>query len=217
MNWVQILFEAVHILLRSHLLVKDINPSVLPQLVLGNQSRRRQTLNLIQQNSGLKLNLWHILPEVRIINRESHSLAMLSYRGNYYTVPRAHYPSIAWHKATRVLWCYDYRRRKWTWRYEFKSPTTLFVFHVVFLSSSYGWIVGQTVLFFLAQTAGAVEYTDCRTRPHNECPGYDTKQSHGEVPVILELWGMRSTPLSPLLPGPLWPGVVALDRALSMG
>ena len=30
--------------------------------------------------------------------------------------------------------------------------------------------------------------------PPNECPGYDTKQSNAEVPVILELWGMRSTP-----------------------
>ena len=50
-----------------------------------------------------------------------------------------------------------------------------------------------------------------------ECPGYDTKQSDGEVPVMLEFWGMRSTPLLPLLPGPLWPGVVAPDRALSIG
>ena len=38
----------------------------------------------------------------------------------------------------------------------------------------------------------------------NECPGYDTKQSDGEVPVRLELWGMQSTPSLPLLPGPLW-------------
>ena len=31
-----------------------------------------------------------------------------------------------------------------------------------------------------------------------------------------EFWGMWSTPLLPSLPGPLWPGVVAPDRALSM-
>ena len=48
--------------------------------------------------------------------------------------------------------------------------------------------------------------------PRNECPGYDTKQSDGEVLAMLELWGMRSTPLLPLLPGPLWPGVVAPDK-----
>ena len=53
--------------------------------------------------------------------------------------------------------------------------------------------------------------------PPNECPGYDTKQSDGEVPTLLELWGMRSTPSLPSLPGPLWPGVVAPDRALSIG
>ena len=46
-----------------------------------------------------------------------------------------------------------------------------------------------------AQSAGTVEY--------NECPGYDTRQSDGEVPVMLELWGMRSTPLLPSLPGSL--------------
>ena len=28
---------------------------------------------------------------------------------------------------------------------------------------------------------------------------------------------MRSTPLLPSLPGPLWPGVVTPDRILSMG
>ena len=41
---------------------------------------------------------------------------------------------------------------------------------------------------------------------------YDTKQFDGEVPVRLELWGMQNTPLLPSLPGPLWPGVVALDK-----
>ena len=43
------------------------------------------------------------------------------------------------------------------------------------------------------------------------CPGYDTKLSDGEAPVIQELWGMWSTLLLPSLPGPLWPGVVASD------
>ena len=45
----------------------------------------------------------------------------------------------------------------------------------------------------------------CRgVRPSsNKCPGYDTKQSDGEVPAVLELWGMWSTPLLASLPGPL--------------
>ena len=73
-----------------------------------------------------------------------------------------------------------------------------------------------------AQSAGAVEYTDCTSAegwdpPPHECPAYDTKQSDGEVPAVLELWGMQSTPSLPLLPGPLWSRVVAPDRALSMG
>ena len=60
----------------------------------------------------------------------------------------------------------------------------------------------------------------CRgVRPpaRNECPGYETKKSNREVPVILELWRMWSTPSLPSLPGPLWPVVVAPDRALPMG
>ena len=34
---------------------------------------------------------------------------------------------------------------------------------------------------------------------------------------MLELMGMRSTPPLLSLSGPLWPGVVAPDRVLSMG
>ncbi len=49
-----------------------------------------------------------------------------------------------------------------------------------------------------------------KTPSPSECPGYNTKQSDGKVPVMLELWGMRSTPSL------LWPGMVAPDRALSM-
>ena len=53
--------------------------------------------------------------------------------------------------------------------------------------------------------------------PTNEHPGYDTKQSDGDVPVMLELWGIWNTPSLPSLPGPLWLGVVVPDRVLSMG
>ena len=74
---------------------------------------------------------------------------------------------------------------------------------------------------FFTQSAGAVENTNCtsaavKTSSPNECPRYDTKQSDDEVPVMLGLWEMRSTPSLPLLSGPLWPGMVAPDRALSM-
>ena len=63
----------------------------------------------------------------------------------------------------------------------------------------------------------AVEYTDWIQDPPNEGTVYGTKQSDGEVIAMVELWGMRSTPLLLSLPGPLSPGVVAPDRALSMG
>ena len=73
----------------------------------------------------------------------------------------------------------------------------------------------------IAQSAGAVEYTDCASAegydPTNECPADETKQYNGEGPVMLGPWGMWCTPSLPLRPGPLWLGVVAHDRALSMG
>ena len=85
-----------------------------------------------------------------------------------------------------------------------------------------------TTSTLIAQLAGAVEYTG-RIRgsylsqdstsaegkpptPPNECPVYDIKHSDGEVPVMLELWGTRSIPSLPMLPGPLWPGMVAPDK-----
>ena len=74
---------------------------------------------------------------------------------------------------------------------------------------------------YFAQLAVAVEYTDCTSAEDedtlNECPGFDTKQSNGDLPMTLGLWGMRSISSLSLLPGPLRPGMLAPDRALSMG
>ena len=72
----------------------------------------------------------------------------------------------------------------------------------------------------LVHLVGALEYTvyisaEGQDSP-TDCPRYDTKQSDGEAPVMLELWGMRSTPLLPWLFGPLLPGVVAPYRVLFM-
>ena len=62
----------------------------------------------------------------------------------------------------------------------------------------------------------AVEYTDCFSaegvRPPQWVSWHDSKQSDGEVPMMLKLWGLRSTPSLSSLPGPLWPGMVAPDK-----
>ena len=58
----------------------------------------------------------------------------------------------------------------------------------------------------------AVEYIDCISA---KGPDYDIKQSDCEDPA-LEIWGMWSTPSLPFLPGPLWLGMVAPERVLSM-
>ena len=52
---------------------------------------------------------------------------------------------------------------------------------------------------------------------HNECTVYDTKQSDDDVPVMLEIREMWSTPLLSSLPAPLCLGVVAPEMALNMG
>ena len=71
-----------------------------------------------------------------------------------------------------------------------------------------------------AQSAWATEYADSISEEEydslKECPGYEMKQSDGEAPVILRLWGMQSTPLLPSFPAPLRFAVVAPDRVLSM-
>ena len=101
--------------------------------------------------------------------------------------------------------------------------------HTLYLHIYIFCVVSWEVFFLpmVPSNSGPVSW-DCRThqlhlcrrvRPPltNEFPGYDTKQSDGEVPIMLELSGMQSTPSLPSLPGSLWPGVVAPDRILSMG
>ena len=71
------------------------------------------------------------------------------------------------------------------------------------------------------KSVGAEEYTDCTSAEEedlpNECTGYYTKHSDGEVPVMMEFGGMRSTPSLPSLPDLLWVGIVELDSFLSIG
>ena len=84
------------------------------------------------------------------------------------------------------------------------------------------FILDSTVIHSTTRKTRAYTYTNlgCRihrlflckgVRPPQTIPGYNTKQSDNDVPVMLELWGMPSRPSS------LWPGVVAPDRALSIG
>ena len=68
--------------------------------------------------------------------------------------------------------------------------------------------------------AGAEEYTErfsLERYPSLRVSWYDTQQSDGEVPVMQELWGMRSTSSLSSLPGLLCSGVVASDMTLPMG
>ena len=62
-----------------------------------------------------------------------------------------------------------------------------------------GWLAG-------------VEYTTCFFAGSN-----DTIQSDDNVPVMLKIWRIRSTPSLLSLLGRIWPGLVALDGVLTMG
>ena len=74
---------------------------------------------------------------------------------------------------------------------------------------------------YVDQSAGAAAYTDCFSTegydPHNKCPRYDTKQSDGEVSVMLQLWGEQCASSLLFLPGPLWSGEVAPDKSSIYG
>ena len=76
------------------------------------------------------------------------------------------------------------------------------------------------LLLLSAQSAWAVEYTDCTPAGGKILPkkylGYEIKPSNGEAPAV-EIWGIHSAPSLPLLQAPFWPAVVGPDRVLSMG
>ena len=77
-------------------------------------------------------------------------------------------------------------------------------------------ILEELSLIEIAQSVVAVKYIDCfsaKKIPSNEYPGYDTKQSDIEVPVMVELWEMYSTLSLTSLPGQLRSGVVAPDKS----
>ena len=121
----------------------------------------------------------------------------------------------------------------WGWP-EFKSWTRLFAFFITLIllgkyessysPSRYGKIFGLTGIFNFVVSPVGWGCWICQLHLcwrvsllSKECPVYDTKQSDGEVQVMLGLWVMWSTPSLPLLPDPLWSGVLAPDRVLSMG
>ena len=69
-----------------------------------------------------------------------------------------------------------------------------------------------------AQSAGAVEYTNCRgAKSPPTSPAYDTKQSDCKAPVMLKLLAMMSSSSLTLLSGSLKPKGVAPDRIQSIG
>ena len=78
----------------------------------------------------------------------------------------------------------------------------------------YAYTLPTTNKNSFAQSVGAVECTDCISAEgyeptSDECPS--------ELPVMLKYGGLRNTLSLPSFPGPHWPGMVALDRILSMG
>ena len=70
------------------------------------------------------------------------------------------------------------------------------------------------------QIARSIEYINCISADGldspKKYPGYVNKKSNGGVSVMLGLWEWQSIPLMPSLPRPLWDGVVAPNRVLSM-
>ena len=59
------------------------------------------------------------------------------------------------------------------------------------------------IKMMVAQSAGAVQFPDCSSaggKTPSRSVLYVTKQSDGEAPVMLELWGMKSAPFVAITP-----------------
>ena len=82
------------------------------------------------------------------------------------------------------------------------------------------YLICQIIDSLVGQWEGAVEYSDSLSAEGqdfpNECSVYDTKQSDGEAPGMLKLYGIQNNISLPLFPGPLLPGMVAPKRVLCM-
>ena len=78
----------------------------------------------------------------------------------------------------------------------------------------------RTFFHVAAIAQPALEYIDYISAEQLDTPSTTSvldmtlKQYNGEVPVMLELWGMQSTPSLSLLLSPLWLEVVAHDRCI---
>ena len=84
------------------------------------------------------------------------------------------------------------------------------------LNNAVVWMVSILYLISNASSPFFFENLQRVKTPRNEYPRYDTKLPDSVAPVLV-LWRTWSTPLFSLLHGPVWPGVVAPDWALSMG
>ena len=82
----------------------------------------------------------------------------------------------------------------------------IYIYIYIYIYIHFGGVRGAMVI--VALSARAVEYIDCISAKGRdfltECLEYDTKQSDGEAPVMLELWRMRGTFSLPSVPYPLW-------------
>ena len=131
-------------------------------------------------------------------------------------LPRAMNDREEWRERVRDIGATSARWWWWWWNIRTVSLSKTFLLQAI--------QINQTIQFSISTPCPVgwgcrIDWLlPCRgVRQPNECPWYYTKQYDGEVPVMLEIWGMQSTHSLPSLPGPLWPRVVAPDRALSMG
>ena len=100
---------------------------------------------------------------------------------------------------------------------------TTYIYIYIYDTSIGNWknnYIYNVFIFISAQSEGSLEYIDCISaegwETHDECPGYDIKQSDLKPPV-LKIRGMWSTSSLLLLPSPLLIGVVTPDRVICEG
>ena len=114
----------------------------------------------------------------------------------------------------RYIFIYSYRLPECSIHERSFAFTRLYIYIYIYFVNTHSCKVAPSARAVLIRILLLCRGT---TPPTNECSEYGTKQSDLEVPVILEFWGIRSTPSMPSLPSPLWPRVVASNRVLFMG
>ena len=81
------------------------------------------------------------------------------------------------------------------------ASTILYIWQLIYIKIALKWMLQE--LYSTNNPLSRFQENANWITAEDECHWYDIKQSDHEDPVMLEFWGMQSTPSLPTLPGTL--------------